>query len=150
MASRKATKNPKKHFSPAEANAMLPLVRAIVTDIVTLAKDVHERQERIARVQDSGATAAAEAYTAELQQALAALENDHQRLLDLQSELEKLGIELKDYLTGLVDFPSWQDGRSIYLCWRLGEPTVAHWHELDAGFAGRRKLMAECGALESP
>jgi hypothetical protein len=34
------------------------------------------------------------------------------------------------------------DGREVYLCWRLGEPEVGHWHELEAGFAGRRKLMA--------
>jgi hypothetical protein len=34
------------------------------------------------------------------------------------------------------------DGREVYLCWRLGEPEVAFWHELDAGFGGRQKLMA--------
>ena len=48
-----------------------------------------------------------------------------------------------DYDKGLIDFPSLHDGREVYLCWRLGEPQVAYWHELDAGFAGRQKLSAE-------
>ena len=43
---------------------------------------------------------------------------------------------------GLVDFPSRLDGRTVFLCWRLGEPEVLHWHELDAGFAGRQPLVA--------
>jgi hypothetical protein len=43
----------------------------------------------------------------------------------------------------LIDFPAWMNGREVYLCWRLGEPDVGHWHELDAGFAGRKKLSGE-------
>jgi hypothetical protein len=38
------------------------------------------------------------------------------------------------------------DGREVYLCWRLGEPEVAHWHELNEGFAGRQKLMTPTGS----
>ena len=59
---------------------------------------------------------------------------------DYEKELRTLQIELKDYVTGLIDFPCWMDGREVYLCWRLGEPDVGHWHEIDAGFAGRHKL----------
>ena len=59
---------------------------------------------------------------------------------EYEQELKNLGIELKDYYTGLIDFPCWMDGREVYLCWRLGEPEVAYWHELEAGFAGRQKL----------
>jgi hypothetical protein len=68
-------------------------------------------------------------------------ERDQERLQECAQELHHLGIELKDPFTGLVDFPSILDDHEVYLCWRLGEPEVAHWHELDAGFAGRRKLM---------
>jgi len=39
-----------------------------------------------------------------------------------------------------VDFPCWMDEREVYLCWKLDEPEVSHWHEVDAGFAGRQKL----------
>jgi hypothetical protein len=58
-------------------------------------------------------------------------------------ELGELGIELKDFDTGLIDFPSQMDNREVYLCWRLGEEEVAHWHEIDAGFSGRRKIASE-------
>lgn len=41
---------------------------------------------------------------------------------------------------GLVDFPSTYQGRVVLLCWKLGERHVTHWHDVDAGFAGRRKI----------
>jgi hypothetical protein len=60
-----------------------------------------------------------------------------------QRELEDLGIQLKDRRLGLVDFPSEMGGRPVLLCWRLGEPEVQFWHEVDAGFAGRQPLSPE-------
>ena len=71
------------------------------------------------------------------------LEQDQDKLQEYQEELKRLGIELKDFHAGLIDFPSWMGKREVYLCWKLGEPQVAHWHELDAGFAGRRKIRLE-------
>ena len=48
------------------------------------------------------------------------------------------GILLKDPETGLVDFPADREGRTVYLCWRLGEDRVSWYHEVSSGFAGRR------------
>jgi hypothetical protein len=56
------------------------------------------------------------------------------------TELLQRDIILRDPETGLIDFPSEREGRRMLLCWRLGEDHVAHWHEPNAGFAGRRKL----------
>lgn len=59
----------------------------------------------------------------------------------LTTELHDLGIQLKDYTLGLIDFPSMRDGRVILLCWQLGEgDEIEFWHELDAGFAGRKPI----------
>ena len=44
---------------------------------------------------------------------------------------------------GLVDFPTTLDGRWVYLCWQSDEPEVAYWHEVNAGFGGRRPVTAE-------
>jgi hypothetical protein len=55
-------------------------------------------------------------------------------------ELEGLEIQVRDIARGLVDFPTVRGGEEVYLCWLEAEPTVAHWHEPDAGFAGRRPL----------
>jgi hypothetical protein len=57
------------------------------------------------------------------------------------SELEALGVQLKDFDRGLVDFPSLRDGRVVLLCWQLGEgEELEWWHDMDAGFAGRTPL----------
>lgn len=55
-------------------------------------------------------------------------------------ELDLRGVELKDPEKGLVDFFHERDGRVVYLCFLLGEPRIEYWHELRAGFAGRRRL----------
>lgn len=55
-------------------------------------------------------------------------------------QLQDWGIELKDLQTGLIDFPALREGRVVYLCWQLGEPEIAYWHETDTGFAGRQPL----------
>jgi hypothetical protein len=133
----------RKFFTAAEANATLPLVRVIVRDITELARSVRERHERLTRVQGGPRATLGEAYQEEIQQMQTALERDQEKMLEFETELNGLGIELKDYSSGLIDFPSLRDGREVYLCWRLGEPEVAFWHELNAGFAGRQRIMEE-------
>jgi hypothetical protein len=131
----------KKYFTVAQANATLPLVRAIARDVTQLAHSLSERHQRLSRLNPAGSPGLSEAHQEELRQVQADLERDQQQMHDYERELQSLGIELKDYFTGLVDFPCWKDDREVYLCWRLGEPEVAYWHELDAGFAGRQKLQ---------
>jgi hypothetical protein len=55
-------------------------------------------------------------------------------------QLEELDIVVRDLERGLIDFPAVIDGREVYLCWLLDEPSVTHWHAIEAGFAGRRPL----------
>ncbi|HEY5629492.1 MAG TPA: DUF2203 domain-containing protein [Candidatus Limnocylindrales bacterium] len=56
------------------------------------------------------------------------------------ARLVELDIQLRDIKGGLIDFPALVAGRPIWLCWRLGEPAVEHWHAHDEGFASRRPL----------
>ena len=59
----------------------------------------------------------------------------------LTTELHELGVQLKDYTRGLIDFPSMRDGRIVLLCWQLGEgDSIEWWHEVEDGFAGRQPL----------
>lgn len=63
--------------------------------------------------------------------------------LELQaalSDLQEMEVVLRDVDRGLVDFPSIRDGREVYLCWLEQEDAVGYWHDLDAGYAGRRPL----------
>ncbi len=57
------------------------------------------------------------------------------------NELDALGVQIKDYSRGLIDFPSLRDGRVVLLCWQLGEGDhLEWWHDVDTGFAGRQPL----------
>lgn len=130
-----------KHFTAEQANAMLPLVRAIVQDITVLAHELKARHDRITRLKGGERLRLSEAHEEELLLEQKEFERGQERMREYEKELHQLGVHLKDYFTGLLDFPCWMDGREVFLCWRLGEPSVAHWHELEAGFAGRKKLQ---------
>lgn len=60
------------------------------------------------------------------------------------------GVQVKDPETGLCDFPGVRDGRAVQLCWKLGEPAVEFWHEVEAGFAGRRPLERDATPCALP
>lgn len=133
---------PRKFFTVAQVNAMLPLVRAIVTDLVELTREVVERRERLAHLmQDRETDEPNDLYHQELVQVDEQMQRDGNRLRELVDELRSLGAEPKDGTLGLVDFPTVMDGRTVCLCWKLDEPEVLFWHEWDSGFGGRKPLV---------
>ncbi len=129
-----------KYFSIEEANRSLPLVKAIVEDIVRQSRLVDTLQQRIARVTRDSRRPSDDLYSEELAQTQNELDVEGERLQSYVDELKGLGVELKSDEIGLCDFRSLMNGREVYLCWRLGEPAVLYWHELDAGFSGRQRL----------
>ena len=124
-----------KIFTIQEANALLPTVRTIVTKIqrahrklTHFSNDV--KQAAKAAEHGGGGIAGGVAYATALTELTLKI-----------SELEALGVQLKDLERGLVDFPSLRDGRVVLLCWQLGEgDELEWWHDVDAGFAGRTPL----------
>lgn len=74
---------------------------------------------------------------AERQHALDALTAD---LREIGRWFETHRIILRDVDRGLVDFPSRVGGREVFLCWLEGEPRIEHWHGIEEGFAGRKRL----------
>lgn len=131
-------------FTLKEANQRLPLVRAIVQDIVTLFGDLQSRRDRLAEVKRMrGQNTAGRMYLEELEQVEIEIEHDEEKLVGYVNELAELGAELKDPRIGLIDFPALLNDRIVYLCWKLGEGDIQFWHELDAGFAGRQTVDLE-------
>jgi len=129
---------PAKLYTVDQANRALPYVRRIVEDLVA------EHRRWAAAVRELELVTASERADrpdprgVELRRVAQTCAADIDRFL---GELAEVGVECKSYDDGLVDFPArLPDGREVYLCWRLGEPAVAHWHDRDAGFAGRRPL----------
>lgn len=134
-----------KTFTIEQANATLPLVRAIVTDLVRLSREVTERRQRVSFLLSSRQRNENDPYWQELAAIEASLEGDALQLREYVDELRQLGIEPKSTVDGVVDFPSKLDGRDVYLCWKLGESEVLHWHEVNGGFQQRHPLTAEAG-----
>lgn len=130
-------------FTVQQANAALPLVRAIVRDLVEASREVMERRERLSYLIGGRSRNRHDPYREELAQIEEELEKDSRQLREYVEELRQLGVEPKGATEGLVDFPTLVDGRLVYLCWQLGESEVLYWHEHDAGFAGRQPLTAE-------
>jgi hypothetical protein len=124
-------------FTLEEANKTLPLVSRIVADLVR-DHELWEDKVREFELASVGATPDRPDAIAEL------LQFEAQRLArEIEgyiAELSDLGVVCKGMDTGLVDFRGQLDGRDIYYCWKLGEPSVLYWHEIDAGFAGRQRL----------
>ena len=132
-------------FTPELANRALVLVGKIVADTVRRYKHLLElRRERDELLQSAATRNAPNPATAARHERMEELNEDIGRcaeaLNDLHRELLATGCVLKDWHSGMVDFPAVHEGRRIWLCWRLGEPAVAHWHEWHAGIAGRRPL----------
>jgi hypothetical protein len=134
-----------RRFTVEQANRMLPLIRAIVSDIVELAGDLTQRNDRLGMLQVSDAEEG-DPYSEEVLQMQREIERDMDRLQAFVDELAELGVELKSATEGLVDFKARIDNRDAYLCWKLGEEEVGHWHPLNAGFEGRQSLLEGASA----
>lgn len=119
-----------KRFTVAEADKTLPLVSRIVDDIVHTHAKAIQLQATLEGEPNSKSAAATQAQ----------LDSVMDRLQGFVTELTDIGVELKDYNTGLIDFIGNHAGRDVYLCWKLGEGKIAYWHELTTGFAGRKPI----------
>ena len=125
----------KRCFTVREANELLPFLSTKVQDLRLVHRELKARCSEIPSGQEilnrGGMLVPARYFVL---------------LLNLQSlvdEISSCGCHLKDLDSGLVDFPTIWEGREVYLCWKLGEPHVGYWHEIEAGFAGRRSLEIE-------
>jgi hypothetical protein len=65
-----------------------------------------------------------------------------QRVRDSLAEIDSIGVQVKDLDIGLLDFPYEVEGRTVLLCWKLGEQGITHWHGTDEGFASRKPIDA--------
>jgi hypothetical protein len=70
----------------------------------------------------------------------AELESHLQRARETIAEIDAIGVQVKDLDTGLLDFPCRVDEEIVLLCWRMGEPTIEHWHTVESGFKGRQPI----------
>lgn len=122
-----------KHFTVAEARALLPELRQLF-------HEAHQRRERLQKL-DQKLGDRQEKSGGDLGgKDVAALVSELTLLNARIKVLQDLGIELKDFERGLVDFPHLREGREVFLCWELEDDDIEFWHDIEAGYAGRERL----------
>ena len=121
-----------RHFTRAEANALLPGL----TDMLSQLRDAKDELTDT-EAHEALSEAAPTNGGGEEGKRVGVAFLEVRRLLET---IEQSGIVLRDIDRGLVDFPAVIDGREIYLCWELGEDEVGYWHDMDAGYGGREPL----------
>ncbi len=129
-------------FTLDEAVRMLPLVRSIVSDLVTDFRALRTagRERRALAFEGTGPGLASHAQ--DLERLVRALSD---RVESCLRELSALGLETRDLELGSVDFPTLMGSEPAFYCWRLDEPTIAFWHAADA--AHKQRVPIEGAAV---
>ena len=129
-----------RYYTIDEANGFVPEVERILTALRDQREELIELRDRVVAASPPDD----EAPTAEVAERIRLLRLGMQGLIDQMqagvARLVEMDILLRDISSGLIDFPALVSGRPIWLCWRLGEADVAHWHPHDEGFDTRRPL----------
>lgn len=129
------------HFDLRQAEALLPELEGLLLEAMDCKRaldDVSREQARmIERVVRMGGS------RVNLENAISLKRRKEQQLEQLRERVEIIqdyGVLIKDLDMGLLDFPTLIGGREAYLCWKLGEPAIRHWHYTNEGFANRKSL----------
>lgn len=120
------------HYTREEARQLLPQVEEWLVSMDSARKELERSVPRIESMIESGCDLGGGLVSRYLGAYL-----EFKSTLAQFSEREIL---IKDLDRGLVDFPAFMAGREVFLCWERGEPDIEHWHDLDAGFAGREPI----------
>lgn len=124
-------------FTVDEANAALPDVVPMLVAMRDAKRELDDARHRLAQLTPKMRSNGSAALATELEGRIDTFTRD---IADGLHRLVAMGVEVKDIERGLIDFPALRDDRVVYLCWQLGEGPIAYWHEIDAGFAGRRPI----------
>ena len=123
-------------FTLGEARGLLPRLRRLLSRLsvdrevlISMRDEVNKAREKF---ESGGGTRLGHSYLKHLM-----------TFSETVQEIHSLGVLVKDFGTGLVDFPHELNGRIVYLCWKPDEDEIGWWHEVDTGFAGRHRLGEE-------
>jgi hypothetical protein len=128
-------------FTLEEAQSLLPVLESLLRTAIDGKKLIEavdaELQDLAHRVFLSGGLLVNIVLVARRK---AEREKTIQRVKDTLAEIDATGVQVKDLDIGLLDFPCQVEGRTVLLCWKLGEKGITHWHDTREGFAGRKPI----------
>jgi hypothetical protein len=130
-----------KTFTIDEAQSLLPLLEALLKRAID-GKQAAEKielnlSELARRIYLSGGM---KVDPASVIKQRGELEDQMKQVRETISEIDEIGVQVKDIDSGLLDFPCRLDDQVVLLCWRMGETSIEHWHTMEAGFNGRQPV----------
>lgn len=135
-----------KTFSLSEAQTLLPVLESLLTKARAAAERAGEVETEMQAL-GHRIFLAGGMHVDIVRAARRRAERDKavQEMKDTLAEIEAIGVVVQDLEDGLLDFPCLVEGVVVYLCWKVGELAIMHWHEVDAGFEGRRGVDGRFG-----
>lgn len=130
-----------KTFSLNEAQSLLPVLEALLRRAIQAKTTANELEQELHQIsQDIFYSGGRLISPARIATRRTAAEAAVQQVKDAVEEIGSTGVQVKDLDTGLLDFPCKLGESTVLLCWKLGEPKIAHWHTMEGGFSGRKPL----------
>ena len=130
---------PMRTFTIDEAQSLLPVLESLLTRAIDgnrSAEDIESDLSSLAqRIYLSGGM---RVNTADVAKQRAEMESHLKQVRESVAEIDAIGVQVKDLEAGLLDFPCRIDDQIVLLCWRMGEPSIEHWHTVESGFQGRQ------------
>lgn len=124
-----------RYFTLSEANEALNVIRPLLEEVLAIRRKILADQPQVWDAVEKSAGNGGNKM-------LSGMVQDFGRFDALIHQILATGVHIKDINIGLLDFPALRKGRDVYLCWMYGEETIAFWHEVDEGFAGRQPIEA--------
>jgi hypothetical protein len=130
-----------KTFTLDEAQSLLPLLESLLKRAIESKRDAQQVEERLGelgrRIYLAGGM---RVDVAEVGKQRTEMEGHLQRVRESISEIDSIGVQVKDMDSGLLDFPCKVDDQVVLLCWRMGESAIEHWHTIEDGYKGRQPV----------
>lgn len=134
LASRPPETRSLRHFTIEQAQHLIPTLVPLLDELWshrrTLAIELLAADPALAAMRPGTTSAATERRAIDLKT----------RIARSIATIEAHGCVVKDVDLGLLDFPSRREGRTVFLCWKPGEPTVGYWHGTSETFADRKPI----------
>ncbi len=131
---------PARFFTPDEADRLIPRLDALLRPLVEKRRALREQERVIQEFRAVAGTGGGGIPTGRFGAARAEAEQLGTEIAEGVQRIQSWGCVVKDLDQGLVDFLHRRGDTTVYLCWRLGEPSIRYWHGLHEGFAGRKPL----------
>jgi hypothetical protein len=121
------------YFTLEDAGTTLEIIRPLMDEIQAIRQDILDHQPEVWPMIEKSAGNGGNRAASELVESF-------KRLDELVHQILDTGAVLRDLNAGLVDFSAWHADHEVCFCWKFGEERIGFWHEVDAGFAGRKPI----------